>query len=175
MLRDAGVTSGLMTFTRTADMRYRGQGYEVDVHLPDGPWSAGTATAIQQCFDEVYRDLYGRLTPDVPIEFVTLRLVASGPRPEFPITPKPPGETAEDAAKKGMRHVYFAELESYVDVPVFDRYLLPAQSTFTGPAIVEERESTAVIGPDASCRIDEFGNLIVDLEYRPTASVSRGK
>lgn len=174
LLRDAGVVEEAMAFTRSADMRYRGQGYEVEVPLPDGNWSADTVEAIQQRFNEVYLELYGRLTPDVPVEFVTLRLVGAGPKPDFPMKPKPPGDPSTDAARKGERQVYFSELGDFMDVPVFDRYLLTAQTTFPGPAIVEERESTVVIGPDASCRIDDYGNLVVDLVY-PTVEGKPGE
>ena len=50
-----------------------------------------------------------------------------------------------------------------VDTPVYDRYALASGTEFTGPAIVEERESTAVLGPGARCRVDERSTIIVEI------------
>ena len=66
-------------------------------------------------------------------------------------------------ALKGSRPAYFTETGDFVDTPVYDRYLLGRGSTLRGPAIVEERESTAVIGPRGSAEIDRYGNLVVTL------------
>ncbi len=70
--------------------------------------------------------------------------------------------TAQDA-RKGTRLAYFPESGGFVETTVFDRYRLAPTMTFCGPAIVEERESTVVIGPDATCRIDRHHNLVVDM------------
>jgi len=58
---------------------------------------------------------------------------------------------------------YFAEAGGFVETPVYDRYALGPGAEFTGPAIVEERESTAVAGPGARCRVDDGLALIVEL------------
>jgi N-methylhydantoinase A len=67
-------------------------------------------------------------------------------------------------AIKGQRQAYFAELGGFVETPIYDRYQLGAGHTFAGPAIVEERDSTAVIGPEATVSVDRFANLIVHLK-----------
>jgi N-methylhydantoinase A len=66
-------------------------------------------------------------------------------------------------ARKGSRKAYFPELGGYHTVPVYDRYTLLPGTSFDGSAIVEERESTAIVGPDCRFRIDEQRNLIVEL------------
>jgi N-methylhydantoinase A len=58
-------------------------------------------------------------------------------------------------ALKTTRRAWFAEAAGWVDTPVYDRYALTPGAVFEGPAIVEERESTAVIGPGARCRVDD--------------------
>jgi N-methylhydantoinase A len=75
------------------------------------------------------------------------------------------GNELKDAqtARKGSRKAYFPELGGYHTVSVYDRYALQPGTSFAGPAIVEERESTVVVGPDCSFRIDEQRNLIVEL------------
>jgi N-methylhydantoinase A len=62
-----------------------------------------------------------------------------------------------------MRRAYFPESQGFADTPVYDRYEIAEGATFDGPAIIEERESTVVVGPGGRCRMDKHGNLIVEL------------
>ena len=78
-----GLSASEITYQRTADMRYVGQGHEVSVALPDGVLSAAHLPPISAAFEETYRGLYGRKGPDVPLEVINWRVVASGPRPEM--------------------------------------------------------------------------------------------
>jgi len=64
---------------------------------------------------------------------------------------------------KTRRRAWFAEANGWVDTPVYDRYTLGPGTTFDGPAIVEERESTAIIGPGAHCRVDDGRTIVVEL------------
>ena len=75
------------------------------------------------------------------------------------------GETTANAdeAVKGTRTAWFPETEGWFETPVYDRYRLGPGATFAGPAIVEERESTVIVGPGAACTIDERRNLVIDL------------
>jgi N-methylhydantoinase A len=68
-------------------------------------------------------------------------------------------------ALKGRRPVYFPEYGDHHATPVYDRYQLGPGATVSGPAIVEERESTAVLGPSAVGTVDEFSNLIVRMSH----------
>ena len=67
------------------------------------------------------------------------------------------------AARKGERQVYFPEHEGYVPCPVYDRYVLPVGTPFSGPAIIEERECTVVVGPGAQGQVDVQQNLVIRL------------
>jgi N-methylhydantoinase A len=67
-------------------------------------------------------------------------------------------------ARKGERAAYFPEAGGFVGTPIYDRYQLAPGMAFVGPAIVEERESTAIIGPGARCQIDAQHNLVVELQ-----------
>jgi N-methylhydantoinase A len=66
-------------------------------------------------------------------------------------------------AVKGRRPAWFAEAQDFVDTPVYDRYALRPGAELTGPAIVEERESTAVLGPGARCRVDAGLAIVVEM------------
>jgi N-methylhydantoinase A len=162
-LAAAGVPDGAMTFRRTVEMRYRGQGHEVSVQLPDGTLDATTNGALETAFEEVYKRLYGRVAAGVALEALTWRVVASGPRPEISLAAEDAGTDDASAAIKGERPIYLPDRREHVRVPVYDRYRLGPGAAFTGPAVVEERESTVIIG-GGSTVIDAYRNLIVTLE-----------
>jgi len=90
-------------------------------------------------------------------------VIASGPRPELRL--RFAGQTNNDlaSARKGARLAYVPELGGMVETPVYDRYRLGSGAILDGPAIVEERESTLIVGPGGRCSVDEQWNLIVEL------------
>ena len=150
-------------FKRFADIRYQKQGYEVRTPLPSGPLTGESAAIIQKNFETSYREIYGHIM-NAPIEIISWRVVAHGPSPELnlPTGPKEPNLSAE-IALKSQRDAYIPTRRQMQDIPVYDRYKLKSGMTFSGPAIVEERESTAVINGDATVKVDEFNNLIVEI------------
>jgi len=161
VLEQSGLSSSDIHYERTADMRYVGQGHEVSVPLPDGRLNEKHLENIQSGFEQVYRSLYGRKGPDVPLEVINWRVVASGPAPETDF--RFPRETNGRAnALKGKRRAYFPEHDGYIETPVYDRYALAPGATFSGPAIVEERESTLIVGPGGRGRVDEHLNIVVE-------------
>ncbi len=159
-LARAGIPAAAITVRRSAELRYRGQGHEVAVPLPDGPLSADSLPSLEEAFAGVYRRLYGRVAEGVPLEAVSWRVVVSGPRPSLDLRAPAGGVTDATLAIKGERPIYLPERGEFVTVPIYDRYALAPGATFAGPAIVEERESTAIIG-GGTIRIDEYRNLIV--------------
>jgi N-methylhydantoinase A len=163
ILLGSGVAEADISFERSADVRYVGQGYEVRVPLPAGAMDEGSRAALVEAFETVYKQLYGRIGPNVGLEIMSWRLVVSGPRPTLRLRAEGPDSGTAEQALKGSRRVYHPEWREYRESPVYDRYKLAPGATFVGPAIVEERESTVVIGPGARCIIDELRNLRVDL------------
>ena len=145
-------------------MRYIGQGHEVGVRLPGGKLGSGDVGEISDRYRDEYRRLYGREGPDVPLETITWRVEVSAPPPDIPRKaeegePRPLGE-----ALKGEREIFIPEKDGFVAVPVYDRYKLDPGTAFRGPAVVEERESTVVIGPESGAEVDDARNLIVRWE-----------
>lgn len=162
LLTAAGV-EGDITLSRSADMRYLHQGFEIRVSLPAGRLTSDDLPALRRAFTEEYERLYKRLNPGVEVEVVNWRLVASGPRPHIVLATPPASGRSLTTARKGERPVYQPERGDYVSCPVYDRYLLSVGESFPGPAIVEERECTVVIGGNAQAEIDTEQNLIVSL------------
>ena len=151
-----------LQLTRLADMRYSGQGYEIQVPSPPGPYSAASQAAFELAFRAVYEQMFGRRVTDVPIEIVNLRLFARRPRPAIPVAAHAHA-TASGPANKGERPVFFGQVVDFVACPVYDRYRLESGTTISGPAIVEEFETSVVIEPGREGVIDQALNLVVNL------------
>jgi N-methylhydantoinase A len=161
ILENSGLTGAEIQYQRTADMRYIGQGHEVSVPLPQGVLKKDHLPQITAAFEEIYRGLYGRKGPDVPLEVINWRVIASGPQPEMNL--KLPREASGGAqARKGSRRAYFPESGGWVETAVYDRYRLMEGTALHGPAIIEERESTLIIGARGHGRVDERLNIVVE-------------
>ena len=161
VLEGSGLSAKEIRYQRTADMRYVGQGHEVSVRLPNGVLDEQHVPRITAEFEETYRGLYGRKGPDVALEIINWRVVASGPRPQMNL--QLPRRTSDRGdARKGTRRAYFPEFSGFVETAVYDRYAFQPGVEFTGPAIVEERESTLIVGPRGRARVDENLNVIVE-------------
>ncbi|MEP7199009.1 MAG: hydantoinase/oxoprolinase family protein, partial [Chloroflexota bacterium] len=154
LLTSSGVPPDGITHRREADMRYVGQGHEIRVPLPDGALDAAHVPTLLAAFETVYRELYERLGPPVPLEILNWRVVSSGPRPDLRLRVTSSGNGEAHTALKGERAAYFPEAHGFVPTRVYDRYHLAPGAAFAGPAIVEERESTVIVGPGARCRVD---------------------
>ena len=165
LLRESGVAAADITHRREVDMRYVGQGHEIAVQLVDGELSEGNSAEIKTRFEAAYQDLYERLGPPVNVEILNWRVVSSGPKPNVQLNVKVLDDGATTAAdtQKGSRLAYFPESSGFTDTPIYDRYTMKPGMRFDGPAIVEERESTVIIGPNAQCHIDEHFSLIVKM------------
>jgi N-methylhydantoinase A len=164
LLKSAGVPGPEITHRRAAEMRYVGQGHEVRVLLPTGPLTAAGVGALREAFEHEYVRLYGRLGPPVAVEVITWRVISSGPRPDLHLSTGVASGNDAGAARKGSRRAYMPEEGGMTDVPVYDRYRLGPGAALTGPTIIEERESTTVIGPRAAIAVDAEGNLVVEVQ-----------
>src|SRR5213592_2675878 len=109
LLMASGVAAEHISHRREADIRYVGQGHEVRVPLPANQLDSASVSTIVTSFEEVYRRLYERLSPSVPIEIISWRVISSGPKPEVRLqVPHTESKTAQ-AALKGRREAYFPE------------------------------------------------------------------
>ena len=164
LLRASGVADEDVLVRRLGEMRYVGQGHEVGVKLPEGTLGPDDVGGISAGYREEYRRLYGREGPDVPLEAITWRVEVSAPRPEILQEEWGGDPRALDEARKGKREIYLPEKDGFAAVPVYDRYRLDPGAAFDGPAVVEERESTVIVGPDSRAEVDGSRNLIVRWE-----------
>ncbi|MBI4504897.1 MAG: hydantoinase/oxoprolinase family protein [Chloroflexi bacterium] len=161
-LLDATGIAGERRIGRSADMRYAGQGYELEITLPDGPWAEGIHARIRAAHDAHYAAVYGYAEPDGEAELVTWKVCALclPPRVELP---RREAATGGLATPKGRRRAYFPEAGGWTDTAIYDRDALRPGMALAGPAVVEERESTTILLPDDTAAVDEYGSLIVTL------------
>ncbi|MCP4628291.1 MAG: hydantoinase/oxoprolinase family protein [bacterium] len=162
ILQQAGKDEDII-FERTLMMRFVGQGAETDLSIEPKPFIQWEKSRIREFFDEAYKKLYGRTYPDTPVEFVTFKVRASLPQREFRIPPLRQSEGKPADCIKGERQAFSLIRKEYIPFTVYDRSTLFPGAIVDGPAIIEEKESTIVIGEDSKARVDEFGFIWVDL------------
>ena len=163
VLAHTGLDPGGAQVVRSADLRFRGQDFELVVELPPGPYAPTSAESIADAFRRDYERVYSRVPPGVDIEVVSVRVAARAGgegRAAAEGRGGAPGGVSREA-RKGTRPAYFPERDGPVETPVYDRYALRPGDRFPGPAIVEERESTAVVGPGGWFEIDGEANLVM--------------
>jgi N-methylhydantoinase A len=158
-LEQAGVRRNSIRVVRKLDMRYEGQGHEIEVSLPED----GDHSAVREAFDRSYRSLFSSFLLHEPLEIINWKVEAFAPRvsehDRFAVADtKLGGEPV-----KGRRDAYFPEASESRACEVYDRYLLAPGMRIDGPALIEERESTCVIGPGDSCEVDGHRNLLIDV------------
>jgi N-methylhydantoinase A len=162
LLTEAGADPERITYTPTADMRYVGQGFEIPVRLPGLSLSAADLSTIRESFFASYRMHFGRLVEDASIEGLSWRLACVAPNTDIRISARGSQGGEGTNACRGERPVLF-EGHGWRTCPVYDRYALRTGATFSGPALIEERESTCVVGPGTQVSVDEMKNLVIEL------------
>ncbi|MCP4720452.1 MAG: hydantoinase/oxoprolinase family protein [Desulfobacteraceae bacterium] len=161
ILEDAAKGQNIL-FERTLLMRFVGQGAETDLSIENCPFDSFSRKDIRTLFDREYKRLYGRTYGETPVELVTFKVRASLPKRPFSI-PKLTNSGVDSAQEnlksciKGERRAFSIIQKKYIPFTVYDRPKLFPNARIKGPAIIEERESTIVMGEDASARVDEFG------------------
>ena len=161
-LVEAGGDAATIAVERRVEMRYVGQGFEIEVPVPGGVLGSDLGAVLHERFLERYDELFGRRITGVAVETVTWRLTASGPTPNVNLNFR--GQRIDaGTAQKGERQVHFPET-GFATCKVYNRYGLAAGTKLRGPVVVEERESTVVAGPDTTVSIDRYLNLIIDID-----------
>ncbi len=156
--------SQTIQYERTLMMRFIGQGAETDLSIERKPFDQWPKDEIRKWFDHEYKRLYGRTYPETQIEFVTFKVRTSLPERPFRIPPLTNKTGNLKDCFKGQREAFSLIKKEFIPFTVYDRLGLFAGATFSGPAIVEEKESTIVIGEDARVSVDEFGFVWISFD-----------
>jgi N-methylhydantoinase A len=159
-----GVAAADQRFVRVAECRYLGQGFELRVDVPDGPFTADMAAEVARRFFATHRTEYGHAFDDQPVQMVTLRIICTS-SPDSPDTLRlPPLETGgrnnpSDAALYA-RPTTFDDGQT-IQTPRFDRMKLKAADTVTGPAVIVQQNSTTVLPPGYVALVMRLGDLVI--------------
>lgn len=152
--------SGPHRLVYSAEMRYRGQSFELDTVLDAAAVAAGDTKAMAAAFHAEHSRVYGHADPAAAVQVISLRLIISGrtAKPEFPRHPLLSGAATPfrhaDVWIDGARH----------SIAVFRRTDLRPGQTFAGPAVVTQDDCTTVVPPGMTARVDEYANLRIASE-----------
>jgi N-methylhydantoinase A len=163
-LLQEGVERSAASLERYLDVRYAGQHHEVTVPIPnDCVISEEQLAGIAQVFHTAHKRLYSYATPETPIEIVNLRVTAVGFVEKTDLQKQAGGGGAVAEAVKNHRRLYFEEYGDWRETPVYDRAKLYTGHRIQGPAVIEERITTIIVHPNWDARIDEFGNVVMEV------------
>jgi len=153
-----GAGEAPLTETRSAFMRYRGQGHEIAVPLPTRPYRDEDSALLHTAFEEAYRGLYSRVIPGVEVEVLSWVMLLSAPRPVDSETVAPPPEphTPEPAR---LRPVFDPETGEFIEVAIHERRDLRPGALIPGPAIIVEDETSTVVSRLFDAQVDAFGYI----------------
>lgn len=148
---------------RFANMRYKGQTFEMNIALPDGPLSEATLAAIEETFGAEHERTYGhRASLDEPVQLISIQIAGLATRPGSAKPGKPQTHGCDLRAEQPPRKAYFGREHGWLDTAIIPRSALAEPRK--GPCIVEEYDTTCVIPPNATARLDAMSNIIITLE-----------
>ena len=161
VLFSEGISEEDITFAHHLDMRYVGQGYELKIEIPTRDLTEDDKDFVNAAFYREHERAYGYADDTEPTESVALRLTAIGGIRQPRLHRLETGTGDAGDAVKNERPVYFAECGDSVPCKVYNRYRLKSGDRITGPAIVEEVDSTIVLHPDYRADVDLHGNILI--------------
>lgn len=161
IVREAAPTAALEE-TRSAFMRYRGQGHEISVALPVRSLTAADAVTLQTAFDQAYTQLYGRLIPDLDVEILSWTLTLSTPQaqPERVELSPPAQKTALEPAT--TRLLFDPHRTDFVTAAVYTRETLTPGMSLEGPALIVEDQTSTVVSHGFSAWVTQTGYLVLE-------------
>jgi N-methylhydantoinase A len=151
------------SLTRSADLRYRGQNFELQVEVPAGEIGPQTLRQVESGFHTAHKALYSYALSSAPVEIVNLRVTATAPLPRARAAQIEPQTGGIERAQVAERRVFFGRRYGWLPARCFARARLGSGAMIQGPAVLQQLDSTVVLAPGDAGRIDRFGNLIIDV------------
>jgi N-methylhydantoinase A/oxoprolinase/acetone carboxylase beta subunit len=157
-----GIEARDVTFARAGDLRYVGQGYELRVPFPGGTLDSSAMAQVFSAFQELHRTEYGHVFAHNPIEIVNIRLTGIGVMPKI-APPRVSGHGAlAEALVKTAPCVFRVDGElARVETPFYHRERLAVGTSFAGPAVIIQQDTTTVAPPGTRLVAADGGNLII--------------
>lgn len=148
--------------SRSVDMRYAGQNYELPIAVPEGPLTGATLDVLAERFVAAHRQRYGFIADGEPVQLVTFRIEAVGLVRKAAFQPHEDSGPDASAAIIDKRDMWLAEAGGFVSSPVYDRDRLDAGNRISGPAIIEQMDATTIVPPGMTARVEPYLNLILE-------------
>jgi N-methylhydantoinase A len=143
------------------DLRYAGQGYELTVPCSMPPLAKQDLNLMRGRFDTLHEQNSGHKAETEPVELVSLRLISVGLVPQAKLSPgKVTGRKVEQA-KTGERKVFFGKEHGTLNTQIYNREFFEPGHKISGPAIVEQLDTTTVIQPGQEATVDDYRNIII--------------
>jgi N-methylhydantoinase A len=162
-LKEAELGTRKLLVNRALDMRYVGQEHAVTVDMPLSAFKRADKRGIKAAFDAAHEERYGRGAPNEVAEIVSIRSTVTGVMKKPPLEKISRGSARPPAkARLGSRKVYFEDT-GWAETALYRREELLAANVIKGPALIEEHATTSVLQPGDSLRVDQYGNLVVDI------------
>jgi N-methylhydantoinase A len=157
----------------SADLRYVGQSWELNIPVQrQDTMDQAALRRIAGTFHQLHHQVYSFSEPNGVVEFVNLRVRATGRNPALALPREPEPARPGKTQPKGTRKVYFEQV-GWTEIPIFERNTLAVESRIPGPCIVEEQISTTLIPEDFVAIIDEYRNIIIrSVEHRAESQPS---
>jgi N-methylhydantoinase A len=165
-LRAEGFSDARVRIERSVDFRYAGQGYELTVPI-DAGIDAAVLARLRPTFDAEHERQFGHAAPDRPVELLSFRVAAIGLVEATPLPTLAPGRGSVERAVAGERTVQLGTGEPAVRCRVYDRTKLAAGDAFSGPAVIEQLDSTTLVLPGQDVRVLEHGELLIAAAAEP--------
>lgn len=157
-----GVTADDLVFEKTADIHYANQYHELELKMPDTHITRPVLDNMTAKFHQLHKDTFSFDLPWVPIQIINVRLTARMKGLETKLNKIGAGTADASAALKQTRETYIGK--QAVPLPIYDGDKLRAGNVVKGPCVIEQNTATSVIPAGNTCRVDEYGNFIVDKE-----------
>ena len=165
-LSDEGFTPKAQKLSRTIDMRYVGQNFELSVAAPSGIFKPSDLDGLMSGFYQEHEQNYGHYVPGEPIQLVNYRVTAQGTTSKLEL--KRPDTMAEEGKSNIMTHrEVFFDAETPTRTPVYDRSSLLPAHRILGPAVIEQMDTTTLVFPGDIAKIDEVRNIIITMKESP--------
>jgi N-methylhydantoinase A len=167
--RDDAVCEGFSAdapqLLRQLDARYTHQGYQLTIDAPT-VFQDSDLPLLRKQFDALHERTYGTYAPNEEAEIVSIRLVSVVGIPRLPLRSRTLKQDRSGAHPAGIRRAYFSSTRAFLDTPVYVRETLGVGARLDGPLIVEQLDSTTVVGPGHVLHVDNIGNLLIATDKR---------
>lgn len=162
-LRENGISDDRMQLQRYVRLRYKGQVHEVETPISAGEIGESQIEEMLDNFEKIYETKYGHGTASADVTMYAITYCVHGfGAMNIPELVKHKREGADvSAALKSRRQVYFRDAGGFTDTNIYDGAKLRAGHCFSGPAIVESVDTTAIIHPGQEVEVDSYENILI--------------